>query len=81
MGCQQSKSEQAPPARGGGLQNFVGLDTDFAKAFLAKHRKTKKVKTEDRHGRKKVMLVGDYPMTWDELVHAMKGAETDELGR
>lgn len=85
MGCGQSKSkgdnrvEKAPAS--GGHFNFLGLDTEFARIFLEKHRKKKVVKGEDRHGNKVDKHVHDEVMTWAELVHGMEGAEKDEFGR
>mmetsp|Transcript_85 Transcript_85/g.113 ORF Transcript_85/g.113 Transcript_85/m.113 type:complete len:251 (+) Transcript_85:37-789(+) len=93
MGCSQSTTKEVEDTdeventnddngkKQGGHHNFHGLETEFARIFLEKHGKRNLIVTEDRHGNKCEKHIGDHPMTWDELVHGMEGAEIDQLGR
>jgi len=79
MWCSPSKSEKGRQSISGSI-NFNRQDT-FGRTFLDKHAKRVVKKTKDRTGKEVEKAEHDEPMTFKELVHGMKNAEKDSLGR
>jgi len=73
MGCTGSKNR-------GGAANFRPKDS-FGGNFLAKHGKRVVKKAKDRTGKEVDKATHDEPMTFEELLHGMKNAKKDKLGR